>query len=56
MKGKSILGIDPGYKNGCKLALISSTGSLLAHNVVYPHNLRSDRGEQVVKDLLMKNK
>lgn len=56
MKGKSILGIDPGYRNGCKLALISSTGSLLAHNVIYPHTFNNDKGEQIVKDLLMQNK
>ncbi|XP_066249350.1 uncharacterized protein YdcI [Euwallacea similis] len=53
MKGKSILGIDPGYTNGCKLALISPTGSLMAQNVVYPHNKRNEyRGEKVIKDLL----
>lgn len=37
LKGKKILGIDPGFAHGCKMALISETGSVLTHNVIYPH-------------------
>ncbi|KAL1491059.1 hypothetical protein ABEB36_011712 [Hypothenemus hampei] len=59
LKGKAILGIDPGFKNGCKLALISPTGSLIAHNVIYPHTNgynTQNRGECVIKDLLTQHK
>ncbi|XP_050310798.1 uncharacterized protein YdcI [Anthonomus grandis grandis] len=58
MKGEPILGIDPGYANGCKLALISHTGSLLAQNVVYPHHKRGGghRGEHVIKEMLLKHR
>ncbi|KAF7288029.1 hypothetical protein GWI33_000083 [Rhynchophorus ferrugineus] len=53
---KPILAIDPGYSNGCKLALISETGSLLMHNVIYPHSRRSEnRGEGIIKTMLMKH-
>ncbi|XP_053696973.1 uncharacterized protein YdcI [Sabethes cyaneus] len=37
VKGEKILGIDPGFSNGCKLALISECGDLLDSTTVYPH-------------------
>lgn len=37
IKGERILGIDPGFTNGCKIALISECTDLLAHDVIYPH-------------------
>lgn len=37
LRGKSILGIDPGFRNGCKLAVISATGEVLQTDVIYPH-------------------
>ncbi len=36
LKGKQILGFDPGYKNGCKLALINSSGDVLSSAIIYP--------------------
>lgn len=36
LKGKTILGFDPGYKNGCKLALINSNGQVLSSCIIYP--------------------
>ena len=33
---KSILGIDPGFRTGCKVVVIDSTGKLVAHSTVYP--------------------
>lgn len=35
LPGKRILAIDPGYKNGCKLAALDEFGALLAHDVIY---------------------
>ncbi len=35
---KIVLGIDPGYRHGCKLAVISEQGDLLDTAVIYPHN------------------
>lgn len=37
IKGQYILGIDPGFGNGCKVALISETGSVLETDILYPH-------------------
>lgn len=37
VKGHSILGIDPGFRNGCKCAVISQTGQVLHTDVVYLH-------------------
>lgn len=37
VKGKRILGIDPGFKNGCKLALISEQNDVLETDCIYPH-------------------
>lgn len=37
LKGQRILGIDPGFTNGCKIALISECTDVLATDVIYPH-------------------
>jgi protein Tex len=34
---KNIIGLDPGYRTGCKVVCISSTGDLLYETVIYPH-------------------
>ena len=36
LKGKKILGFDPGYRNGCKLALINESGTVLTSCIIYP--------------------
>jgi uncharacterized protein len=33
--GKRVLAVDPGYRTGCKLAVLDETGGLVAHDVVY---------------------
>jgi uncharacterized protein len=35
LPGKRILAVDPGYKNGCKLAALDEFGGMLAHDVIY---------------------
>lgn len=37
LKGKTVLGLDPAYRTGCKLAVISETGRVLVKGVIYPH-------------------
>uniref|UniRef100_A0A8C5MCC5 S1 RNA-binding domain-containing protein 1 n=1 Tax=Leptobrachium leishanense TaxID=445787 RepID=A0A8C5MCC5_9ANUR len=37
VRGRTILGVDPGYKHGCKLAIISPTNQILHTDVVYLH-------------------
>ena len=36
VKGKVTMGLDPGYRNGCKVAVVSATGKVLDTTVVYP--------------------
>ncbi|XP_014670466.1 PREDICTED: S1 RNA-binding domain-containing protein 1-like [Priapulus caudatus] len=36
VRGKAVLGIDPGFKHGCKMAVCSSTGDILRTAVIYP--------------------
>ncbi|MGL4338687.1 MAG: Tex-like N-terminal domain-containing protein, partial [Turicibacter sp.] len=37
MKGKVVLGVDPAYRTGCKLAVVDETGKVLDIDVIYPH-------------------
>lgn len=37
MKGRVVLGFDPAYRTGCKLAIVDGTGKFLAKLVIYPH-------------------
>lgn len=37
VRGKVTLGFDPGYRNGCKLAVVDATGKVLDTAVIYPH-------------------
>ena len=37
-----MLGIDPGLRTGCKLAVVDETGKFLAHDVIYLHRSKSE--------------
>ncbi|MCY8044729.1 RNA-binding transcriptional accessory protein [Bacillus haynesii] len=37
MKGKLVLGVDPAFRTGCKLAVVDETGKVLKIDVIYPH-------------------
>ncbi|MDQ3269734.1 MAG: RNA-binding transcriptional accessory protein [Pseudomonadota bacterium] len=37
---RAVLGIDPGIRTGCKIAVVDRTGKLLAHDTIYPHEPR----------------
>jgi uncharacterized protein len=37
-----ILGIDPGFRTGCKIAVVDATGKLLDTGTIYPHEPRND--------------
>lgn len=43
LKDQTILGLDPAYRTGCKLAVIDATGKVLAIDVIYPHKPASGR-------------
>jgi uncharacterized protein len=45
LAGHSILGIDPGLRTGCKVAVVDPTGRMLATATVYPHAPRKQRDQ-----------
>ncbi|MDO4745337.1 MAG: Tex family protein [Bacillota bacterium] len=58
VKGARIISIDPGYRTGCKVAVLNETGKLLAYTTVYPTEPKKDiKGtEAVLKKLVDKFK
>lgn len=42
VRGARVLALDPGYRTGCKVAVMDETGKLLDHSVVYPTKPRHD--------------
>ncbi len=56
VKGKTVLGFDPGYAHGCKLAVVDKTGKYLYSTVIYPTKPREDtaRASKVLLDLVRK--
>lgn len=52
VKGHTVLGVDPGFRTGCKLAVVDDTGKVLEVGVMYPHP--PQKKYQEAKDL-MKN-
>ncbi|MCS7027762.1 MAG: RNA-binding transcriptional accessory protein [Bacteroidia bacterium] len=55
---KIIMGIDPGYVSGCKVAVIDKNGDYLAGDTIYPVPPKAKifESEQIVKDLIEKYK
>lgn len=53
-----ILGMDPGYVSGCKLAVIDENGNYLASNVIYPTKPKEDfvNSSKIVLELIKKYK
>lgn len=54
MKGKVVLGVDPAFRTGCKLAVVSATGKVLEIGVIYPNE--KSKGATVDTKLLEKSK
>lgn len=56
MKNKMILGLDPAFRTGCKLAVIDTTGKNLEISVIYPHAPinKKKESEEIVLSLLKK--
>ena len=40
---KRTMAIDPGFRNGCKIACLNEQGSLLYHTIIYPHPPQNDK-------------
>ena len=56
IKSKTVLGFDPAFRTGCKLAVISPTGTLLHIDVIFPHEPKNDfeTSKKKVLDLINK--
>lgn len=56
MRGKMVLGVDPAFRTGCKLAVVDETGNMLEVTAIYPHPPKPDvtKSKAVVKALLNK--
>ena len=55
LKGKTVLGFDPGYRTGCKLAVVDRTGKVLDTAVIYPtmgQEYRIEEAKKIVKRLI----
>jgi len=48
----SVLGIDPGLRTGCKIAVVDETGKFLAHDVIYPHTGQTAKSNQTLAQLV----
>ena len=56
MKDKIVLGLDPAYRTGCKLAVIDSTSKVLNISKIYPHEPHNkwNEAKDIIKDLIKK--
>ncbi|XP_029449207.1 S1 RNA-binding domain-containing protein 1 isoform X2 [Rhinatrema bivittatum] len=53
VRGRTLMGVDPGYKHGCKLAIISPTNQILHVDVVYLHTAQGFREAEKIRRLLL---
>lgn len=58
VKGKRIISIDPGFRTGCKVAVLDATGKLLAYTTIYPTEPKRDIDgtEKVLTSIIEKYK
>ena len=58
LKEKTVLGFDPAFRTGCKLAIVDSTSKVLNISVIYPHEPKNEweKSKQILKDLINKFK
>ena len=52
-----VLGLDPGIRSGCKVAVVDETGKMLDHSVIYPHEPKNDivGSVRVLSELMRKH-
>ena len=57
IKGKTVMGFDPAYRTGCKIAVIDETGKVLDYTTVYPTEPQNDviGAKKVLLDLINKH-
>ncbi|MBO5930979.1 MAG: RNA-binding transcriptional accessory protein [Clostridia bacterium] len=57
LKGKTVLGFDPGYAHGCKLAVVDKTGKVVDTAVIYPVKPREEieKSKSIMKRLITRH-
>ena len=57
LRGKRILAIDPGFRTGCKLAVLDETGNPIEHTVIHPHppQKRTAESRHKLEELIRKH-
>ena len=57
IKDKIVMGFDPGYRTGCKVAVVDETGKVLDTNVVYCTlpNHDKDKAKKILMDMILRN-
>ncbi|XP_007440731.1 S1 RNA-binding domain-containing protein 1 [Python bivittatus] len=53
VRGRTLMGVDPGYKHGCKLAIISPTSQILHTDIVYLHSGKGIHEAEKIRKLLL---
>ncbi len=58
VKGKTVIGLDPGYRTGCKVAVVDQTGKVLDTGVIYVTHSEAQRNQakELIKKLIAKHK
>jgi uncharacterized protein len=54
LRGKMVLGLDPGYRTGCKVAIVDSTGKFITSDTIYLY--QSEKAQQVLRNLIKQYK
>ena len=57
LAGRTVLGLDPGFRTGCKVAVVDATGKMLDTGTIYPHEpqKRWDESLKILKALVKKH-
>lgn len=57
VKGKTVIGLDPGYRTGCKVAVVDQTGKVLDTGVIYVTHSEAQRNQakELIKKLIAKH-
>lgn len=56
LKNQTVLGVDPGYRTGCKLAVVDSTGAVLDTGVAYitiGEGAKMDQGKETIRRMMI---
>lgn len=57
IKGKNVMALDPGFRTGCKVAVVNDTGKLLDYTTVYPTEPRNqvEKTQEILINLIKKH-